>query len=628
MANLIDQMNILKGLDDQTLGTELNNPSGAVPPYLVMSEISRRKDMRQRYAGQLAQQKPATTVMQDQLASLAPPSGVAAGPGASMASGGVGSPPGVGAPMAAPMGINAAALAPPQTAYRQGGIVHYDTGGYVDPAMSAYGAVMDPDQSVDDTVNLPASAGVPTLAADGTTVLPPGYLQGIAATGAAMLPQPPVPLAPLPTDGGAATTIDSGTPVYAGTSMAAAAPGQSIPAAAGAVGSPYDDVVAGYKKQLDQDQHDRDQAKWLGLMQAGLAIAGGQSPYALTNIGQGGQVGLAAYQNYMKDANTGANSALSGLANIQQAKLQQQNEQFNQNISSQDLALKQQAAAAAADPNSPQNLPQAIREANYVNNMPESTPDEIAAKQAAMKIITPFAAQAAATKAGYAETIADGVHNGTIDPNMPGMYGTKPQVIAALAAKYPGDNLVQMQQQAAAANRNIQSMNSTQQLRLRQQIGELAGGNGQPGMLDKLQSVADDWNGSGLPPLNGVNLAAAKNGAYGEAGIEKATQFQAELADVTPALAGVFSSGNSPTDKALSNAQGIFQADTSKDAFDKLISLARQNLAYRQNALGQGPAGSADNRYNFSGGAATGAPAGATTPPAALPNVTWKVVSP
>lgn len=619
MANLIDQMNILKGLDDQTLGAELNRPSGAVPPYLVMSEISRRKDMRQRYAGQLAQQKPATTVLQDQLATLAPPSGVAAGQGASVGMpGGLGSPSaGPGAPMPAPMGINAGASAAPPTGYRQGGIVHYANGGYVDD--SAYW--LDPDQSVDDGVNLPASVDVPMLNGALNVVQPPGYLGGIDASGINVPSQTPVPLTPLPAGNSAA-------PVYAGTSMAAADPAQTIPAAAPVVStSPYDEAIEGYRKQLAQDQHDRDQAKWLGLMQAGLAIAGGQSPSALTNIGQGGQVGLTAYQDYLKSANAGTNTALAGLADIQRAKLDQQNTQFNQGIATSDLTLKQQAAAAAADPNSPQNLPQAIREANYVNNMPENTPEQIAAKQAAMKIITPFAAQNAATKASNAEVIADGVHNGTIDPNMPGMYGTKPQVIAAMAAKYPGDNLVQMQQQAAGANRNIQSLNSTQQLRLRQQIGELSGGNGQPGMLDKLQQVADDWNGSGLPPLNGVNLTAAKNGAYGEAGIEKATQFEAELADVTPALAGVFSSGNSPTDKALANAQSIFHADTSKDAFDKLITLARQNLAYRQNALDQGPAGAAGNRYNFSGSAATGAPAGAT-PPAALPNVTWKVVGP
>lgn len=39
----------------------------------------------------------------------------------------------------------------------------------------------------------------------------------------------------------------------------------------------------------------RQENMWLALMQAGLAIAGGKSPNAITNIGQGGQAGLASF---------------------------------------------------------------------------------------------------------------------------------------------------------------------------------------------------------------------------------------------------------------------------------------------------------------------------------------------
>lgn len=39
----------------------------------------------------------------------------------------------------------------------------------------------------------------------------------------------------------------------------------------------------------------RQENAWLALMQAGLAIAGGRSPNAITNIGQGGQAGLASF---------------------------------------------------------------------------------------------------------------------------------------------------------------------------------------------------------------------------------------------------------------------------------------------------------------------------------------------
>lgn len=68
--NLIEQMNVLKGLDDTMLQQQVQ--AGTVPPYLVLSEMNRRKDMRARYEGELARRKPQTTVAEDTMASLGP----------------------------------------------------------------------------------------------------------------------------------------------------------------------------------------------------------------------------------------------------------------------------------------------------------------------------------------------------------------------------------------------------------------------------------------------------------------------------------------------------------------------------------------------------------------------------
>jgi hypothetical protein len=65
MANLIEQMNVLKGLDDASLQTEVSTPTGSVPPWLALTEINRRKDMRQRYDAEAARKKPSTTVVED-----------------------------------------------------------------------------------------------------------------------------------------------------------------------------------------------------------------------------------------------------------------------------------------------------------------------------------------------------------------------------------------------------------------------------------------------------------------------------------------------------------------------------------------------------------------------------------
>lgn len=109
MANLIEQMNVLKGLDDQTLQAELNSPSGTAPPFMVLSEVQRRKDMRQRYEGEVARRQKRTTVAED----LGMPSMVGGMPPAVM-------PP--GAPAAS--GI-AAAQQPMVEGFADGGIIDY-----------------------------------------------------------------------------------------------------------------------------------------------------------------------------------------------------------------------------------------------------------------------------------------------------------------------------------------------------------------------------------------------------------------------------------------------------------------------------------------------------------------------
>lgn len=52
MMNLIEQQNILRGLPDEALPKALE--TGETPPFLVLSEISRRKTARERYEGNRA----------------------------------------------------------------------------------------------------------------------------------------------------------------------------------------------------------------------------------------------------------------------------------------------------------------------------------------------------------------------------------------------------------------------------------------------------------------------------------------------------------------------------------------------------------------------------------------------
>jgi len=74
-VDILEIEDVLKGLPDQALMQEAQQPSGQVPQYMVVSEIQRRSKMRKRFEAQ--KEQPSTTVAEQILtggvASVAPP---------------------------------------------------------------------------------------------------------------------------------------------------------------------------------------------------------------------------------------------------------------------------------------------------------------------------------------------------------------------------------------------------------------------------------------------------------------------------------------------------------------------------------------------------------------------------
>ena len=58
--NILEQEDIIKGMPDASLQQEMSVPSGQVPQFLVLSEIQRRTDMRERF--EASEPQPTTTV--------------------------------------------------------------------------------------------------------------------------------------------------------------------------------------------------------------------------------------------------------------------------------------------------------------------------------------------------------------------------------------------------------------------------------------------------------------------------------------------------------------------------------------------------------------------------------------
>lgn len=67
--SIIIQEDQLKGMPDEALASELENPSGGFPQYLVFAELNRRSDLRKRYSEQKAK-SPANTMAEEMVAQV------------------------------------------------------------------------------------------------------------------------------------------------------------------------------------------------------------------------------------------------------------------------------------------------------------------------------------------------------------------------------------------------------------------------------------------------------------------------------------------------------------------------------------------------------------------------------
>ena len=63
----------------------------------------------------------------------------------------------------------------------------------------------------------------------------------------------------------------------------------------------YKNQAAKLQQQRDELAGEKSEAGWMGLTRAGLGIAAGKSPYALSNIGEGATQGLSQYIADIKD---------------------------------------------------------------------------------------------------------------------------------------------------------------------------------------------------------------------------------------------------------------------------------------------------------------------------------------
>jgi hypothetical protein len=309
--NIIQIQDRLKGVPDDALIGYVETPTGEVPSYLALSELQRRKDMRARYQAQAEPEKS----ISEQLIAESMPQGL----GAMMPTGipeapqeGVGAPPpqpemspdmmtqaGVGSLPAPNIGQN----------YAGGGIVSFGLGGLT--------KILDNNVIGGGVIDRAIGTGVgKTLEYGGKAAL--GTLKGMRKN-------------PLATGAGAYglynyfTDEEEADPKVLAAleaenlkSMrdhAAAREAGNTPAAREAEApkaKSMSDYAAEFKSLLGEDKYatQRDErlkkmddraaeqerrAPWMAAIEAGLSMAAGQSPDAITNIAAGATQGVKSY---------------------------------------------------------------------------------------------------------------------------------------------------------------------------------------------------------------------------------------------------------------------------------------------------------------------------------------------
>ncbi len=150
--NLIELENLVKGAPDEYLVKEVQQPTGKVPPFLALSEIQRRKDMRDRYLAQ-TNEGPKPTIAEQLVGGIGSMGGAQPPQGAPIPTPSATGIPSAGAP---PVAAGAAPMPTPQgmpQGFAAGGIVKMAAAGQVPASYQAryplrYGIVPPPDPTI------------------------------------------------------------------------------------------------------------------------------------------------------------------------------------------------------------------------------------------------------------------------------------------------------------------------------------------------------------------------------------------------------------------------------------------------------------------------------------------------
>jgi len=190
-----------------------------------------------------------------------------------------------------------------------------------------------------------------------------------------------------------------------------------------------------------------------------------------------------------------------------------------------------------------------------------------------------FAEKATGEYRTEAAAVAEAIATGKQPPELSGFGMAKlaPEVRAILAER--GYDLTSATLDWKAQQKHVQSLNGTQQLRLRQAVSFAYDS------LDLIEDLNKQWKAGQFPPLNKLQLQAAMNGVLGKDAQIIATKLNTQITDLASELGTVYKGGNSSTDESLKMAAENLKSEWSEEQLQGNIDLVRQNLKIRKNSI-------------------------------------------
>ena len=309
--NIIQVQNRLKGVTDEALVQYINNPTGDVPTYLALGEVGRREDVRKEYQAAQAEQ-PQKTVAEEMVAKLSTPTGIGAltnNMAPRMAPEEV---------MSSSESISETGIAPLPTQnmtqeFARGGIVGYARGGGILDTIKEYGRKIftKPMPKGPNPDNLPAiRPGL--INRNPKTSIATGAGLGYYAMSGEDEEVEDTEIINAPVQGRnfmeeEEEAITYNPPEFPMDKLTVEDPrayGEDKMNRLREVRGP-DTVTPRMEKRLRDMEAEvtgqKEDAQYMAMIKAGLAIAGGTSQNAITNIAQGGMEGIDSYVAELKE---------------------------------------------------------------------------------------------------------------------------------------------------------------------------------------------------------------------------------------------------------------------------------------------------------------------------------------